>query len=143
MTRSPLAVSYSLYDGAVVFWYMPYTTYLNNVVQRKFETIIPSDQWGEYERLFVMFEANVVDAEFSGGQVDARALAWQAYWQSRDGDLEHHWNAFVANAALFMSLDFWTGWNATRDRTFDGDGALAQGADPKDERDSSQSENLS
>lgn len=156
MTRNPLAVPFSLYDGQVTLWYMPYTTLLNNVVQQKFEQIVPrysdtetvlvpaeveggepteakKELWGEYETAFVMIEANVIDAEFAP-ELCKQAQVWKTYWSARTGDLANNWQVYTAVAALFLNLDFWRGWNATRDHDFDGDALLAkpvEGAAPQ------------
>ncbi len=145
--RSPLAVPFELYDGEVVLWLMPFTTYKNNVVQSQFERIVPRSKkygvknkdgvfepgWDEYGNCFVMLEGNVVDAEFKES-LRPRASVWQAFWQARTGDLEARWNAYTAVATLWFNSDFWEAYRGTRDATFDADDAIKQpdeDADPK------------
>lgn len=107
MPRKDLAVEQRLYDGAVTLWVMPYVSAMNNIVQHKFERIVPREEWTWLEKAFVMIEANVVDAAFADGDVPLPARMWRAYWQSRNGDPDHNWEAFVGIAAPEMTDPFW------------------------------------
>lgn len=122
MSRKDLAVPVDLYDGAMTLWVMPYVSAMNNIVQRQFEKIVPSEialddkgnsrhvDWTWIEAAFVMIEGNVVDAAFNHDKPPLAARAWNAYWSERNGDLEYNWQAFVGVATEDMTNGFWTAY---------------------------------
>lgn len=150
MSRKDLAVPVDLYDGAMTLWVMPYVSAMNNIVQRKFERIVPGGggeqadgtvqhpDWTWLERAFVMIEGNVVDALFNRDKLPLPARMWQAYWSERNGDLVHNWDAFAGVAAQEMTDGFWLAYKqAQADQGLKGDEDLRQPEDNADPNDGS------
>lgn len=117
MAHHTLAVAYPLYDGALTLWVMPYATHKAGRVIDAFEAVVPREKWGNYENSFLMIEGALIDVDFQRDSPTERPLAaqaWEVYWQARNGDLAHNYDAFSEVAYPGMVEGFWEAFNAVR-----------------------------
>ena len=143
MARNSLAVPHELYDGALVLWLLPYSSYRTGMVMNRFAEIVPQHEepdeqgkprmvWDNTGNVFVLLEGHLLDLEVKDDQ-RLEVRMWGAYWSARNGDLAHNWEEFQTVNTRRMNDDFIDAYNATRDTSYAASPDLKQppeGADP-------------
>lgn len=130
MNLKELARTYSAFDGAVVFYMMPYRTIKVDVVSDGLNKAKPRAEWGDFDHFFCYAEALTVDIEF-GDNLTGELAGLKAYWQGRNG------SAAVNNAAWWetisqpVMLAWMDAYHHTRDTTIDAEPeASGEATDP-------------
>jgi hypothetical protein len=118
---SKLAVTHSLYDDAVTFHVMPYTTLRNNAAISEFKDTINDGDLTGFQSVFLALEGYLLAMHFADGDLSARPNSWRVYWQEAQAlnSMAERWELFQLVAGDHFMEDWWTVFSATRDTTYD------------------------
>lgn len=140
MTLKNLARKYEAFEGAVIFWMLPYDSLAHNVAidevrEARALTVEGGHyQFSEADAVFLYTDKNTVDIDFDG-DLTPEIEALKVYWQQRSGATLKDLQAFN-----LLSRDVAMVWHsayvATRDKTFDKPAALEEPTDADPESDS-------
>lgn len=89
--------------------------------------------WSQAQSIFLACVPNTVDIEFKGKLSRTTAKALRAFWDGRNGSVEHNWELFQQTIGREAALEWLAAYDATRDSSMDGDEALA--TDPDEDAD--------
>lgn len=116
MNLKSLAKEYRAFGGELAVWMIPYDTIMISIIIDELSKLIPQEQWNSIHNTFALCEALTVDVEQVVDNPSPQAQGFLAYFQARNGNVEHNWQEYTRAFSPAMIGEWWSAYEKTRDR---------------------------